>query len=388
MGGRRRSAVLRRLTAVAVAAGVLGTPAIAGPYIPTDADAALADLPAGAHHSDLAARNGARSRIDVTLPLAQFYIGQSRSTGDLRFLGYAEAVLAPWITGATPVPAALVLQATIQQSRHQFAASLATLERALALKPDDPQAWLTRATVLRVLGRYDEAAAACTEFSTRADPAVGAICAEGVHALQNDPQAAYTALARVPVQGMQAPERAWRASELGEIAGRLGNDREAEHWFREAIDLNPHDFYVRAAYADLLLRENRPDDVLGLLAGEGSIEPLLLRMAIAQKRSGDPGLGHSRALLEAAFAAETARKEAIHGREMARYFLTVCDDPGRALEAALANWQVQREPDDALVLIESARAAGSPQRAAAALAFVHDRGLRDVRLGLEPGKPS
>src|SRR5271170_6008010 len=130
----------------------------ARPYIPADDAAVLAHLSPGTTHTSMQIRRQAAARLDVALPLAQFYISQARASGDSRFLGYAEAALAPWVAQATPLPAALVLQATVQQSRHEFTAALATLDRALLVHPGDVQAWLTRATVLRVLGRYTEAA--------------------------------------------------------------------------------------------------------------------------------------------------------------------------------------------------------------------------------------
>src|SRR5450755_4753335 len=137
----------------------------ADPYVPSSENAVLAELSAGTRFADVAARRLARARVDVAIPLAQFYIQQSRISGDLRFLGYAEAALAPWVGTEPPLPDVLVLQATLQQSRHEFTASLATLDRALAARPNAPQALLIRATVLRVLGRYPEAGLACEQFS-------------------------------------------------------------------------------------------------------------------------------------------------------------------------------------------------------------------------------
>src|SRR6202161_374923 len=131
--------------------------ALAAAYLPTGDTAVLAELSAGTRYADVSARRLARSRVDVAIPLAQFYIQQSRLSGDLRYLGYAEAVLAPWVKQTPPTPTVLVLQATLQQSRHEFSASLDTLDHALAVRPDDAQALLIRATVLRVLGRYPEA---------------------------------------------------------------------------------------------------------------------------------------------------------------------------------------------------------------------------------------
>jgi len=388
--------------------GALSAPLTSTPYVPADDARVLAELPAGAHHAELSARRLARDRLDVAVPLAKFYIAQARASGDLRFLGYAEAVLAPWVAEPTKSPpavptasvapsdtaatgpatsptgtatsAALVLEATVQQSRHEFAAALGTLDRSLALFPGDAQAWLTRATVLRVLGRYPEAQAACTELARWADRAVSEICAQSLAGLAGHLDSAYAALAALSAQDLSAPERAWRESELGEMAVRLGRDAEAEHWFRQALAASPEDFYVRAAYADLLLHAHRDAEVRALLRGQESIEPLLLRLAIAQQRLRDPNFARSRELLQAAFSAEAARGEAVHRREQARFLLEVQDQPAAALDAALANWAVQREPDDALILVDAARAAGTPDRASPAIAFARAQGLHDARV--------
>ena len=80
--------------------GVLSTPPIAAPFVPASDAQVLADLPAGAHHAGISARHLAQGRLEVAVPLAQFYIGQARASGDLRFLGYAEAVLTPWVAQA------------------------------------------------------------------------------------------------------------------------------------------------------------------------------------------------------------------------------------------------------------------------------------------------
>jgi len=371
---------IRRCVGVGALALALAGQAAATPFVPASDGEVLASLPAGARHADPAIRADARARIDIALPLAQFYIREARASGDLRFLGYADAVLAPWVDGAQPVAAALVLQATLQQSRHEFARSLATLDRALALVPDDPQAWLTRATVLRVQGRYGDADEACTQFARRSEERMALICHQGVAGLIGHLAAAYAALAAVNTGGMTDAERAWREAELGDMAVRLGRETEAGQWYRSALLHDPQDLYVRAALADLLLGQHRDRDVLALLAGRDSIEPLLLRVAIAQKALHDPAFAHSRELLRAAFAAEAARGEPVHQREQARFLIEVEDDPAAALQAALANWNLQREPADVLVLVEAATAAGSAAAAQPALAFVRRRGLQDIRL--------
>jgi len=242
--------------------------AIAGPYVPADDNAVLAEISAGTRYADVAARRLARGRVDVAIPLAQFYIQQSRLSGDLRFLGYAEAVLAPWVKQTPANAQVLVLQATLQQSRHEFNASLATLDLALALRPQDPQALLIRATVLRVLGRYPDAGAACERFSHLVEPRLAALCIQSLRGLNGHLESAYASLTQISTQGWLASEKSWLYSELGEMAVRLGRDEDAERWFQQDLRIAPTDFYVRAAYADLMLQQGRPGETLALLAGQ------------------------------------------------------------------------------------------------------------------------
>lgn len=368
------------LRALALLIAMGASVAHAEPYTPDSDAVILAELPAGAHYADLAARRLAHGRLDVALPLAQFYIQQSRLSGDLRFLGYADAVLAPWLAHQPAAVDALVLHATVQQSRHEFDPALATLELALAARPDDPQASLTKATILRVLGRYPEAATACDQFARSVDASLAALCSQSVRGLDGHLEAAYAALLQVSQQGWLNTEKSWLYSELGEMAVRLGRDDDARGWFQRDLDLLPGDVYVRTAYADLLLRQGHDAEALDLLRGMESFEPLLLRIAIAQQRLHDPALPQSSARLRAAFSAELQRGEAVHRREQARFLLEVEHQPLLALEAARENWKVQREPEDILVLVAAARAAGNPDAAEPALQFVRTTGLGDARL--------
>jgi tetratricopeptide (TPR) repeat protein len=350
------------------------------PYLPGSDTQVLAELPAGARHATVATRELTRTRLDIALPLAQFYISRARATGDLRFLGYAEAILAPWMTRSDVPTQILVLHATVLQSRHLFEASLSELDRALAHDPNDAQAWLTRATVLRVLGRYPQAHAACGHLAAAADPAITTLCLQGLNGLTGQLSYAYAAIMALPQQALPPEARAWRYSELGEMAGRLGNDVAAEHWLREGLAVAPDDFYMRATCADVLLREGRAPEVLQLLAGYESMEPMLLRIAIAQRMLHSAGSAHSEALLSNAFEVEQQRGDAVHRREQARFLLDVSRQPAAALVAAQQNWQVQREPEDLLILLRAAQAAHQPAAAEPVRQFLRQTKLQDVRL--------
>ena len=354
--------------------------ALSTPYVPATDAQVLAQLPAGSVHTSSAARERARTRADVALPLAQFYISRARATGDLRYLGYAEGMLAPWLSGASVRSDALVLDATVLQSRHAFSAALSELDRALALQPDNAQAWLTRATILRVLGRYPEAMQSCERLGPAVDLAITQLCEQSLRALTGELGGAYSALVSLPQATLSREVRAWRYSELGEMAERGGDDTAAEHWLREGLALAPDDFYMRAAYADLLLRQHRAAETLQLLSGCDSMEPLLLRMLIARQMLGERDVADARAKLEDAFGIEEQRGEAVHRREQARFLLDIEHRPAAALAAAQENWRVQREPDDLLILLRAVQAAERPDAAALVMQFLTQEHLQDARL--------
>jgi tetratricopeptide (TPR) repeat protein len=379
-GLRRRGRLPAGLLLAALLLAMAPDGAWSKPHIPGSDASVLAELPVGARHESAPARELTRSRLDIALPLAQFYVSRSRASGDLRYLGYAEAMLAPWLRQSPVSPGVLVLEATILQSRHAFGAALEQLDLALQQQPDNAQAWLTRATVLRVLGRYREAMASCAHLASQADAGITGLCEQSIAGLSGNLRPAYAALVSLPQQGLANEARAWRYCELGEMAERLGDDEAAEHWFTEGLQLAPEDFYMRAARADLLLRHQRAAETLKLLAGYESMEPMLLRIVIAQQMLGDRRGTQDRALLSSAFELEQQRGEAVHRREQARFLLDVEQQPQAALAAAQQNWSVQREPDDALILLRCAQAAHRPEAAAPAMLFIQQHKLEDVRL--------
>jgi hypothetical protein len=55
-------------------------------------------------------------------------------------------------------------------------------------------------------------------------------------------------------------------------------------------------------------------------------------------------------------------------------------DPAGALAAAAENWISQREPRDALVLLQAAQAAGKPAAAATVLGWLRRSGFEDTRM--------
>src|SRR4029450_5845869 len=113
---------------------------------------------------------------------------------DPRFFGQAQAALAPWWSSADPPAPALLLRATLKQSTHDFAGALSDLDRLSAMRPNDGQALLTRATVLTVQGRYREARADCARIARLTLPLIAIVCDVAPASVSGDATFAYRAL--------------------------------------------------------------------------------------------------------------------------------------------------------------------------------------------------
>jgi len=196
---------MNRCTLALLAAALLTVVAggaVARPYVPADdgvvlerlperTDPALAELKRmrvalAAHPDDL--ENAAR--------VARRSIEAARATGDPRFLGQAQAALAPWWVAPDPPSSVLLLRATLKQSQHDFPGALADLDRLLAARPNDGQALLTRATVLTVQGRYPDARRDCGRLSRLTSALIATACSAGAVSLNGAAGEAYDALVR------------------------------------------------------------------------------------------------------------------------------------------------------------------------------------------------
>jgi predicted Zn-dependent protease len=359
---------------------------IAEPYLPESDNEVLERLtnkpldPQARELSSLQAQL-ARNPQELTnaVQLARRYIERARADSDPRYLGYAQAALGPWWNSSSPPVSVLVLRATIRQSNHDFDSALNDLALALEREPNNAQAWLTRATVLQVQGKYAEALQSC-EALRRSSPVIYVACAANAASLSGQGRTSYDSLLRALGQKLPPTQQAWILTSLAEIAERLGLREQAEQHFQAALNAQTPDAYLKAAYADFLLDQKRYDDVVAMLEDDTRADGLLLRLALAEKALGSPSAERHIAALTSRFEANRLRDDRAHLREEARFTLHFLQKPEQALALAKENWQVQREPADARIVLEAALAANDPDAAAPVIEWLEKTRLEDVRI--------
>jgi hypothetical protein len=363
--------------------------AMAAPHVPADDATVLERLPirpgdpvAAELRGLRAATAAAPSNPAAATRLGRRYFELAMAQGDARYIGYAEGTLRRWYGMPKPPAEVLTLRGLLRQYRHDFHGALDDLEAAARMDPDDPEPHAWRAAIFMVLADYPAARRECELLRELSGELHATGCIAHIDATTGRGRAAYDALAASLARNprVSADLRLWVLTRLAEISARLEDAPAAERHYRDALALRIADNYLYAAYADFLLEQDRPAEVVALLKDWTRSDTLLLRLALAQQRLRDASAAQLTRVLGERFAEAAQRGERLHLQEEARYLLELKQDARAALAAAAENWKSQREPRDAGVLLESALAARDPQAAQPALEWLASSGFEGRKI--------
>lgn len=319
---------------------------------------------------------------DIAAALARTYYDTGVNYGDPRYIGYAEASLQPWGKLPNPPPAILKVRAAIYQYRHDFSKARNDLAQVLTANPLDAEGLALSAAIYMVQARYSEAKVDCRALQKSSSVLIGNACLATLEALTGQLNQSYADLAQLYRRSATAPaeEKLWVLTRLAEMQERAGNTEMAEARYREALSLGITQVFLLAAYADFLLDQRRYSDVLTLLNNAPLTDGLLLRQVLAATAAGSAEAGKYAAVLRARFAAANQRGDKTHQQEEARFALEIENQPVRALQLATENWQVQKEPRDARILLEAALVSKNVAAARPVLSWLQESGIEDQRL--------
>lgn len=352
--------------------------AATAPRQPAD-DEVLAKVDARERAAARASRQLAASDVSARVELAQRWMERARHSSDPRLYGRAQAALAPWGARDDAPESVRLVRAQLAQALHDFASARRDFDALAERRPQDVAVQLGRAAVATVTADYQAALESCRALAPAVPPLVAAACEAPVRLVRGEAALAYQQLGELASDARDAAPRvlAWVEGLRGELAASFGDDEAAERHLRAALAVNA-DPYLAVALADLLLARGRADAVLALAPDpEATGDGLLLRVAIAEKRLGAARATTTAAQLRERLEATSARGDFTHQREQGLFELELEGRPERALAHLVANWQLQREPIDALLLLRAAAAAGRPEAAEPVRQWVRAHGVRD-----------
>ncbi len=358
------------------------------PYIPASAATVLERLPSTSdprvrQFAVLKSRaRAAPNDVGAVVALARAYVGYGRDTGDARYLGRAQAVIGPLLLRRPPPDDALLVAATIFQSRHQFIESRRLLDGLVRRRPDHAQAWLTLSSVALVQGDMAVGRSACGHLLRSAGVLVTAGCSTAWATVNGHAKDSLDTLDRLLALEPSAPPDilAWVHGLQADAARYSGQSARAEAEFRNALLYAPGDNFLLADYADFLLDAGRPADALALVKDYSQSDTSFLRQALAESALGLPvARAHVATMASRFHDLEQRGDSRLYGREEARFALVLQHDAARALRLAQGNWTIQRAPEDIRIFLEAALDAGQPAAARGVLAYIAQTRFEDPR---------
>jgi tetratricopeptide (TPR) repeat protein len=380
-----------RIRTAAFAAGlaVLCAAATAAPFTPANDNEVVERLPTTANDPSVRRVDSLRKQLAarpndnaLRVEIARRYFDLAMAQGDPRYVGYASAAIAPMAQSAAGDANYWLVRGMIQQYTHDFAGALQSLAKARELNPQGVEATAWRSAIHMVRANYDDALSECTRLVPAAHPLHAHGCTAYVQASMGQLAPAYEALGKALVTaGPVAPELAmWIRTRLAEMAIRLQRPTEAETHFKEALRLGVTDQFLLGAYADFLLQQRQAAEVIALLADWERSDILLLRLALAGRALNDPRAAGWAAQLRDRFTAAARRGDRLHEQEAARFALDIEGNAAHAVDLATRNYQEQKEPRDAEILMRAALAAKQPRAAAPAIGWLRTNKYEDPQL--------
>lgn len=360
--------------------------AVAAPFTPSSDSDVVERLPASASDPSIRRVDSLRKQlaarpddVGLRLEIGRRYFEMAMAQGDPRYVGYASAAIGPLAQSAAGNADYWLVRGLIQQYSHDFAGALQSLAKAQELDPKSPEPIAWQAAIHMVQARYAEALSQCTRLVPLAHPLFAQGCTAYVEASTGHLADAYRGLQNeLAAAGAVAPELAlWIRTRLAEMAIRLQRTDEAQAHFNEALKLGVTDQFLLGAYSDFLLLQQRPAEVMKLLADWERSDVLLLRLALAGKAAKDSRAAGWADQLRDRFAAAGLRGDRLHEQEAARFELDVEGHPDQALELASRNYQAQKEARDAEILLRAALAAKQAKAAQPALDWLRTTGYED-----------
>lgn len=283
---------------------------------------------------------------------------------------------------AAPPPDLMILRAVLKQYFHDFEGALVDLNALLDRNPGNMQAWLIKGNTEIILGRYESADASCKHLSGSVQPMLAALCSSRIMALTGNQDKALD-LQRLFINRFATEKslQQWSLSIAAETAIQLGDNKQAERFFRRALAIPPRDPFTLKSYSDLMLSQKRYAEVVDLLRSEQGDDGLLLRLAIAAGKVDDVSLAaKTRGMMESRLEAARLRGSRLHELDEAIFHLELGGDYNAALVLAKRNWQTQKSLDDLRLLARAGVKAGDKSTVELARVWAIKHKLKDAVL--------
>jgi len=322
-------------------------------------------------------------KLELVSEIIKQYMQLGREQADERYFSYAETLLKPYLDSKNTNVTLLIQWADILQRQHRFEEAKVVLGQVLQIDKQNAHAHLMRSVIYQAQGDLVSAMSDCQSLLGRAEALVATTCLAQVSALRGQLSQGIKLL-EITLERYQGQYTNktdvidWSRTVMAEMLVRAGKPEQALASLYKINNLST-DFYALAVISDLLIQQQRYEEVVKLTEDKKHVTKLLLRYVIAVNHL---GMAKTSDVSRLKLVMKSSEKlaENPHKRMLARYYLDVENNPVQASKVAKHNWQEQKEPDDALILVRSMKSANDKHGIEAFINNHHKVSQQDARI--------
>ena len=178
----------------------------------------------------------------------------------------------------------------------------------------------------------------------------------------------------------------WPRFHLGEAQRTAGQYDAAQATWAEHLAQRPRSHGVRLALVEMFNARGQHAQAKRWATTPAPTDALLVQQLLASQALGDADAPRLARQVEDRVAAQALRQDSLIERPKMVYLIHHGRDVAAGLALAQENWAAQKEPPDALLLVEAALKLDRPQAAAPVLDWMAQTGYTDPALAAVAGQ--
>lgn len=284
--------------------------------------------------------------------------------GDLRWFGSAKAAMTPWWQASDLTADGFFMRGLVKQGFHDFDGGLQDILKAIEQEPQRAEFWSWRFALHLLLADLRAAEQVVREMARLFGPQEAQIY-RAVLLYRAGQAPVGTTLLRASMRAAEhqdASSQAWIGFHLGEAHRVAGQPDQAIAVWQKLLQAQPKAHLLRLSLADLLNQQGRFTEAKAVATGPGNTassslsDALLVQALLASRglKSADEALLAGQ--MQARLQSQALRQEALIERPKLIYQIAYGQDMAAGLALSVENWQLQKEPPDALLFAQAALA--------------------------------
>lgn len=296
--------------------------------------------------------------------------------GDLRWFGSAKAAMTPWWQATEMSADGFFMRGLVKQGFHDFDGGLQDIQKAIAQEPQRAEFWSWRFALHLLLADMPAAELVVANMARLFGPQEAQIYrAVLLYRTGQAPDAVRLLRESIRLADYQdASSQVWIGFHLGEAHRVAGQPDQAIRVWQQILRAQPQSHLLRLSLAALFNQQGQYAQAKAVAthniqrnasqtASSSLTDALLVQALLASRGMKSSDEAALAGQMQARLQSQALRQESLIERPKLIYQISYGQDLAAGLALSIENWQLQKEPPDAVLFVQAALATNQARAA-------------------------